>query len=174
MKKTLRQQALQCRKTLNLGQISEQICKNISTISEYICAENIGIFYPKEVEINILSLCKDKAKKFFLPKVSGETMEFYRFTGEDELVKGEFGIYEPKTNQQAEKLDVIVTPALMADKRGYRLGWGGGFYDRYLENFSGIIICPVPHSQLVDVLPSESYDKKCNFVVTENKIIKIL
>ncbi len=142
-------------------------------LEEYKKTKNIGIFYPKEVEINLLSLCDDVSKNFYLPKVQDLQMEFYKFEGIENLEKGKFDILEPKSDVAA-KPDLIVTPALMADKNGFRLGWGGGFYDRYLEKYDGIIICPIPSCQFVEELPSEAHDKKCDFVITENEIIKIL
>ena len=173
LKKKLRQSALKIRESLNLTQISHKICDKIVSMPEFQKSKNIGIFYPKNVEINVLELCQNKDKNFYLPKIIDNTMEFYEFLNQNDLKKGKFDIFEPNSDNLAKHLDIIITPALMADKKGYRLGWGGGFYDKYLQNFDGVTICPVPNCQITDSLPCENYDRKCDFVVSEKKIIKI-
>lgn len=172
LKKELRQSALKFRESLNLTQISHNICAKIESMPEFQRAKNIAIFYPKNIEINLLELCKNKDKNFYLPKIVDNKMVFCEFLNKNDLRKGKFDIPEPISENAAKHLDIIITPALMADKKGYRLGWGGGFYDKYLQNFNGITICPVPDCQITDNLPCESYDKKCDFVVSEEKIIK--
>ena len=125
-------------------------------------------------EINFKEIFTDSNKNFYLPKVVNTSMEFYKFTNENDLKIGAFGILEPVSEEINKNLDIIFTPALMADKKGFRLGWGGGFYDRYLENFKGITICTVPNCQITDKLPVEECDIACNFVVSEKQIIKIV
>lgn len=174
MKSELRQQALKKRKEIDLLQISKQICNNISALQEYKDAKNIGIFYPKEVEINLLPLCENSYKNFYLPKVINNGIEFFKFDNNTEMLRGKFNILEPNSDIMAQNLDIIIVPALMADTKGYRLGWGGGFYDRFLSEFTGVTLCPIPKCQLVQALPKEEHDKKCNYIVTEYDIIKIL
>lgn len=172
-KKELRKKAKEQRETLNIKEISSKICKTIKNIKEYKEAQDIAIFYPKEIEINLLDLCKDSNKNFYLPKIKNKTMDFYKFASPNELTKGAFDIYEPKENILAHNIDIIFTPALMVDLKGYRLGWGRGFYDKYLANKNIIKICPIPDAQITEELPCQDWDIPCDMIVSEKRIINI-
>ena len=173
-KKELRANAKECRKTLNLSQISEQICGHILSAEFFHNAKNIAIFYPKDIEINLLSLCKITDKNFYLPKMKDKNLIFAKFNREKELVKVQYDILEPQSQKdESDKLDLIFIPALIVDKKGYRLGWGGGFYDRFLKHHANIKkICAIPQCQYVENLPIEMHDIPCDTVITEHKIIK--
>lgn len=71
------------------------------------------------------------------------------------------------------KLDLILAPALSVDQAGVRLGRGGGFFDRYLENYQGPVAAVVYDQELVGVLPSESHDRPVDFAVTQSGIYKL-
>lgn len=174
-KKDLRLQAKEVRQRINLQQISEQISKQILASDFFRNAQNIAIFYPKDIEINLLSLCKITDKNFYLPKMKDKNLIFAKFNSEKELIKVQYDILEPQSQKdESNKLDLIFLPALMVDKNGYRLGWGGGFYDRFLEGHANIIkICVIPQCQFVENLPIENHDIPCDVVITENYIIKI-
>ena len=173
MKEELRKKAIEMRKSLNIAQISREICQKICAMPIFIEAKSVGIFYPKEIEINLLSLCNLEDKDFFLPRTESNFMEFYKFEGEEFLEKGRFGILEPNLYSEKGLPDLIVVPALCADLRGFRLGWGKGFYDKYLKNYEGKIICPVPDCLIYDKIPDETHDICCDFVVSEKRIITI-
>ena len=145
-KKDLRLQAKEVRQSLNLQETSAGICRQIFDSQFFKDAKNIGIFYPKDIEINLLSLCKANDKNFYLPKMKNKTLIFVNYTNEKDLVLAQYDILEPQsTKDESDKLDLIFVPALLADKNGYRLGWGGGFYDRFLKQHANIKkICAVP------------------------------
>lgn len=174
-KKDLRLQAKEIRQRINLQQISEQISKQILASEFFRNAQNIAIFYPKDIEINLLSLCKITDKNFYLPKMKDKNLIFAKFNSEKELIKVQYDILEPQSQKdESNKLDLIFLPALMVDKNGYRLGWGGGFYDRFLEQHANIKkICAIPQCQFVENLPFENHDIPCEIIVTEKEIIKI-
>lgn len=174
-KKELRIKAKETRKNLNLSQISRDICNNILKIDFFKNAQNIAIFYPKEREISLLSLCKKKDKNFYLPKIENNNLIFVKFNSEKELTKGKYDILEPYSQKDEScKIDLIFLPALMVDKNGYRLGWGGGFYDRFLKQHANITkICSIPQCQIIENLPTEIHDIPCEIIVTETNVIKI-
>lgn len=101
-------------------------------------------------------------------------MEFYEITCPDDLIKGSFGISEPDTTlcPKIKSFDnsIIIVPALAFDKRGYRLGYGKGYYDRFLEKYSLISIGLCYNMLMVDELPVDKYDKSVNYVITENAV----
>jgi 5-formyltetrahydrofolate cyclo-ligase len=69
-----------------------------------------------------------------------------------------------------EKLDFCIVPALACDRDGYRLGYGGGFYDRYLPRTHGITAALCASKRLLDRLPSEPFDVPCKCIITENEV----
>lgn len=167
-KSSLRTKAKDIRKNLNLEKISEQIVKKIKQLEIYQTAKNIMIFYPTNYEINLLNLLDDK-KKFFLPKVSGLELMVCPYNKNEKLEKSSFNIFEPCSSPQSPKiLDLVIVPALMADKNGYRLGYGGGFYDRFIPKLKPECktLTVVPFELFVEELPHEEFDIKTDLVIT--------
>lgn len=167
-KTTLRRKAKDIRKTLDIVNVSTKIRENLVAHSFYKNSKNIMIFYPTKYEVNLLELMGFSDKKFFLPRVKGMELEVCEFSEESELKKSEFNILEPITNPvQPSLLDLVIVPALMADKRGYRLGYGGGFYDRFLakygKSFKSIVV--IPECLFVGELPIDKYDQKVDDIV---------
>ncbi len=168
-KKELRKYAKKVRKSLDIPLISEKIVKKIQALDVYKRAKNVMIFYPLEFEIDLTPLFEDD-KKFFLPKVTGDNLSVCPYTQEDKLVISAFNTLEPLTEAvSAQILDVIFVPALMADKFNNRLGYGGGFYDRFLAQCPPrtVKIVAVPSALIVDEIPFESFDIKTDITICE-------
>lgn len=168
-KKELRNKARGIRKSLDMIAISYKIVENIRNLDEYKNANNIMIFYPLEHEVNLLQLMNDR-KNIYLPKVDGENLLVCPYNEGDELSVSSFRTKEPVSNSvSAEILDLVFVPALMVDKHLHRLGYGGGFYDRFLSNHAShaLKIVAIPDVLKVDELPSESFDARIDIVVTE-------
>lgn len=103
-------------------------------------------------------------------------MNFYIVENFDkQTVIGSYGIIEPiiKLCKRLEIFDnsVIIVPALCFDKRGYRLGYGKGYYDRFLEKHSLISVGLCYNSLVKNEIPIDKYDKPVNFILTESQII---
>lgn len=84
-----------------------------------------------------------------------------------------FGVLQPPTNAPRvglETVDAVLLPALAYDRRGVRLGYGGGFYDRLLPGFVGLTVGVVWDALLVDELPREPHDLQVNFLATETRV----
>ena len=90
---------------------------------------------------------------------------------------GRFGIREPKpqvgTPQAIADIDAILVPAVAFDRRGYRVGYGGGYYDRFLPELRGraVRVGLAFACQLVDSVPAGAHDVPVDFIVTETEII---
>lgn len=167
-KTELRTIAKEIRKNLKLDGISQKIVENIKTSAIYQSAKNIMLFYPTKYEINLISLTKDTVKNFYLPRVKDELLEVCPYKSGDKLVKSELNIYEPQTKSVDKNiLDLVIIPALMVDKKGYRLGYGGGYYDRFLKDLSSHKAVVVANKLLTDNLPVDNYDIKCDFIFTD-------
>ena len=101
-------------------------------------------------------------------------MEFFRIKNIDELTEvGTYQIKEPISSEKYNKedIEIIFIPGLAFDKRGYRLGYGGGYYDQYLSDFNGKKVGLGYFNQLVDKLESDSFDIKIDVLITEKRII---
>lgn len=169
-KTVLRKKAKDIRKTLDIVTISAKIRENLEAHPFYKNSKNIMIFYPTKYEVNLLDLINDNSKNFYLPRVKGLELEVCEFFEHSELKKSEFNILEPISESVSPNvLDLVVVPALMVDKNGYRLGYGGGFYDRFLskyrENFKTIVV--IPQSLYTENLPIDEFDEKMDAVVTD-------
>lgn len=166
-KSELRKQLLKKRKTLNTKVLSNLICEKIKNLKEYKTAKNIFAYYPKPYEADISPLFEDKNKNWFLPRVKGDNIEFIGFHIKDNLIKSEFGVFEPIGEKTSIIPDLIIVPALSADKKGYRLGYGKGFYDRFLAHQTCPTVSPVFADLLIDELPTEKHDKKIDIIVCQ-------
>ena len=165
-KKELREWAKCERAKLDIREISKELVSKLQATAEYTNAKNIMIYYPLEEEVNLLELLKDKTKKFYLPKIRGKQLECCPYVEGDELCESCFHTLEPVCEAcNKTDLDLVVVPALAVDKNGYRLGYGGGFYDRFLADYKGAKVVCVPKNLVVDSVYPENYDVKMDVVV---------
>lgn len=135
---------------------------NADWIYAYIACRN-------ELETtDIINWCISHGKHVAVPKVDGEIMHFYEITSLLDCVPGAFGILEPV----GEEKDRITTPGFMLvpglafDKNRNRLGYGGGFYDKYLASHEGIITAALGYDfQIIEKVPSEQHDKRMDYLI---------
>jgi 5-formyltetrahydrofolate cyclo-ligase len=173
-KKELRKLAKEIRNSLDLRDISEKIVKNIQSLDEYKNAQKIMLYFPLSDEINMLGLMKDD-KEFYLPKVDGDNLLVCPFKKGDELKMSSFKTFEPITEPiDPEMLDLIIVPALMVDKLRFRLGYGGGFYDRFLSKNAknALRIVGISCALIIKELPSDAFDEQIDIIVCEEIVIK--
>lgn len=101
-------------------------------------------------------------------------MEAYEIKGTDGLIKNRYGISEPDIHKSVlvpkNSIDTIIVPGLAFDKNGFRLGYGGGYYDRYIDGFIGKTIGITFHECYTDKLPAFETDKTVNRVITERDL----
>ena len=144
-------------------------------------AEVIFLYAAYKSEVPTKELIREllaSGKRVALPKVNGKRMDFYEITAWEELLPGYQGILEPKAHETALMLpresDVMLLPGAAFDNRGGRIGYGGGYYDRYLKELEAagrkqpylIGICY--YRQLwKDGLPTEEWDKRMDCIITE-------
>ncbi len=166
-KTDLRIWAKSLRKTLPLDAISAKIVRKIRQNPEFQQAKNVLLYSPSKYEINLLALL-DEDKNFFLPKVNGKELLICPFKKGDVLEISSFNIKEPCSNPVDPCcLDLAIVPALAADKNCFRLGYGGGFYDRFLAQNKVKTITPVARQLLIEKLSVEKFDVPVDFVITD-------
>lgn len=124
-----------------------------------------------EVDMSVLMLdCLNKNKTLALPKVIGNDMMFYTITDFKQLKSGYMKIPEPIVENIAPKPDIVIVPGLAFTKEGKRIGYGAGFYDRYLKNISAYKIGVGFDFQIVNELKQHENDIKLDTIIT-NEIV---
>ena len=167
MKQQLRKWAKEERKKLNIQFLSQKLVEKLKETVEYIQAKNIMIYYPLKDEVNLLSLLQDKTKKFYLPKVEGENLLCCPFNENDDLCESCFKTKEPLTEPCEKSLiDLVIVPALAVDKNNYRLGYGGGFYDRFLRETNIIKVVCLSKNLIIESVFPEQHDIKVDRVIS--------
>lgn len=165
----LRDKAKQIRSLLEVDKLSTKMVESIRAAEIYQVAEHIMIFYPIKDEIDLLSLLQDN-KKFYLPKVEGEDLVVCPYKPGDELIISKFNTKEPVSEPiNPDILDIIFVPALMVDKNFHRLGYGLGFYDRFLSKNAqrAIKIVPIPSLLIKDEIPFDEFDTPFDVILDE-------
>ena len=141
--------------------------------------KSIGGYYPSNYEIddlNILDFLEKKNFKVSLPVIRKDNqMNFYKWSKRDPLKINKFGIPEPVSTKIIYP-DILLVPLVAYDGNLNRLGYGGGFYDRYIEKIEkikNVIKIGLAFSfQKISSIPINQYDKRLDFIVTEKEILK--
>ena len=164
----LRKNAKFIRKNLDIDFISEQIVSKIKIVENVKKSQNIMLFYPLKYEINLLELLNIEDKNFYLPRINDLNIECCPYKKGDILKESVFKTKEPTTECVNPKiLDLIFVPALIVDKNNFRLGYGKGYYDRFLEKTNALTVVPIAKELIVECLPIEEHDKKIDFIITQ-------
>ena len=174
-KKAIRKQVFAARKAHTDEQIEEwsrMIADRVTTLSEYKDAKRILAYadYNHEVMTGfIIEAAWRDSKEVAVPKVVGQDMVFYKLTDFAQLEKGYFGIPEPARGEIVQWEDaMMVMPGVAFDKENHRVGYGGGFYDRFLEKHPQIRRVAVAFEfQMLPEVPTEPTDISPEIIVTE-------
>ncbi|WP_430509809.1 5-formyltetrahydrofolate cyclo-ligase [Gottfriedia solisilvae] len=162
---------------------SKQIIDQLIATPEWNNANTIATTMPMEHEIDttlFIQACWRLHKDVVVPKCIHKTkeMQFFKITSFEQLEKGYFGIQEPneficeKINK--DEINLIVVPGVAYTSKGDRLGYGGGYYDRYLSDYAGNLVALAYDLQIVEELPIEAHDQRMPLIITETNIIKTL
>jgi len=113
-------------------------------------------------------------KNLLLPRITNDNLQFCVVSNLEKLEKGNFEIMEPKDScKKAEKIDCVLIPTVGVSKSGIRLGYGKGYYDRFLSLIDAVKISLTYSKQVVKSIPNESHDVKIDWIVTEDENVKI-
>ena len=165
-KTELRNKLKQLRKELDISDKSKIISEKIKASEIFQNSEHIMLFYPTKYEVNLLDLL-DENKTFYFPRVDGDNLLVCPNCSE--FIKSDFNIYEPCSEPVSpDILDLIIVPALAVEKAHYRLGYGGGYYDRFLGKYPNIpTLTPIFKEFIRDELPKYDYDIKINYICSD-------
>ena len=157
--------------------LSKNIHQNLKHISSFINSQNIACYFPIGSEVDTYAIMLDILKQnkcLLLPRVVNDNLVFYNVPNLEKLEKGNFGIMEPKDScKKADRIDCVLIPTVGVSKLGIRLGYGKGYYDKFLSSTDAIKISLTYSKQIIKIIPSDSHDIKMNWVVTEDEYIKI-
>ncbi len=177
-KARLRKQLLDQRDSLSPDFIkiaSSKIQDNLRKIDFYRNARIIGAYHSVGSEVHtqdILQEILNAGKELSLPKVEKDNLIFKKISGFSDLEVGNFSVMEPKERcEDVKKLELILVPAIALTREGYRLGYGFGYYDRYLHDKRSKKIALSYSKQIVKSIPHDSHDVKVDCIVTEDEII---
>ena len=158
-------------------QITDQLLKEETIKNAYTIAVTLSNKPEVDTYLLIEELWKGN-KKVVVPKCNPKdrTMQFYKINSFNQLEKVYMNLKEPIVEitqlVNSDEIDVILVPGVVYDFDGYRIGFGGGYYDRYLVNYSGTLISLAFNIQLIEKVPRESHDIPVNLIITENKRIE--
>lgn len=173
-KQNMRQEILLNRISMNADQkikYDAQLCEALIKLIQERKATVVHCFIPMKNEINLIPFIKNlllNRKTVVAPKaLSGGILKHLVLSSLENVEKGIFGTVFPSGNNEYEgKYDVIVVPGLAFDKSGFRLGYGGGYYDRFLERHPGSLkVSPAYPFQLVDRVPVDAFDQKIDKII---------
>lgn len=182
-KKILRKRLIEKRKSLDKVEkakwdkiISEKIIKSDC----FKKAEQVLVFSSTDDEFDtryIIERCREYYKRVFYPRCIDKdgNMSFLKVDSVGDLTFGSFGILEPKETCKKyipQDNDLVIVPCLSADRQKNRIGYGKGYYDRFLKDFNGVSISPCYDILLEDEIPTDKYDMQINIIVTDKEVIQ--
>lgn len=180
LKKKIRNQIINLRKKKFSNVLKINSKKLIKIIKQAkISNPIIGGYYPIRCEIDCIEILKELEKqklKISLPKIKkNNQMEFFRWSTGDPMTLNKLGIPEPQ-NLNIIYPDVLIVPIVAFDSLKFRIGYGGGYYDRYLEKIrkkKKILVIGFAFSfQQIKQVPINKFDKRLDLIMTEKTIIK--
>lgn len=157
---------------------SNLTCEKLIATEEFKNADTVLLYYPIKNEISplyVFEIAKKLGKSVGFPVCvdDGHTLIFRKVESFNDLSLSKNGIFEP--NESCAMLNtnentICIVPAIAFSKTGHRLGWGGGYYDRFLKNFSGKSAGISYSSLLVENLPCNEHDIPLNMIITESEV----
>ena len=180
-KKALRAEYKSRRKAIPTSgkqKLDSLIRKRITETPEFRKAKTVLLYAPVQGEIDLLPLaqvCRELGKEVGFPiSMSDGTLQFRSPESGESLITGTYGIPEPPKTAKESTLDehtLCIVPALTFDRNGNRLGYGKGYYDRFLQHFTGMTMGAVYQKLIADELPAEPHDRPVDMLVHEGGVL---
>ena len=159
----------------------EQIRRYILSSASFRYAQTVLAYHPRETEIDVLPLLREamaQGKKIALPRCEEEHTMTYRYVDDlDALTPGMYGIYEPSADapvfrEEAGRASLCLVPGVVFDAHGFRIGYGGGYYDRFLHGYQGSMLGLVYKEFILASVPHGRYDLALPVIATEKGMVQ--
>jgi 5-formyltetrahydrofolate cyclo-ligase len=162
---------------------SDAICRRLISNGVFTRASVIGLYWPfrKEVLTQLIfetALSEHKRVGFPLARAEEHSIVYVAVDNPAEMRVGTYGIMEPRFIPdrviRPEELDLIIIPGVAFDRRGYRIGYGVGYFDRLLTGnaVTATRAAPAFDMQIVDQVPHEDHDRRVDVIFTESRVIE--
>jgi len=182
VKKQLRKQYLSIRTSLESLEYQQKCDRTCHQLLNHKLVQQSQVIlsyisYKKELDLNLLH--QHHPVTWGIPRCQGKELVWHQWTWGQQLTKGSYGILEPDAKDitiRPETVDLILVPALACDYQGYRLGYGGGYYDRMLASdiWKDIpTIAIVFDFAYIPQLPREKWDQPLDYVCTEQGLFTL-
>lgn len=160
---------------------SDSVVSSVISLPEFKNCDTLFLYSPIKSEVDILPLfniAKDREIKVAFPISIKDlsVLDFRVVSSFDELSIGAYNICEPSENSEKaifSDRSICIVPALAFDRSGNRLGYGKGFYDRFLNSFTGLSVGVTFDELLCDTLPTDAYDVPVNIIITDKESVRI-
>jgi 5-formyltetrahydrofolate cyclo-ligase len=186
-KNELRRKFLQIRKNISSDQkkiMDKKILNNFFMLDEIKEKSKFLFYYSLPYEVSTLKIIEkliDEGKKIALPKVEKNEglMNFYYISDiNNDVHKGAYSIFEPNENfnkVSINEIDLIIVPGVVFDRKGSRIGFGKGYYDKFLNQFHHITKIALTYSVQISEFEiiTDKHDVIMDYIITEHEVIKI-
>jgi 5-formyltetrahydrofolate cyclo-ligase len=147
------------------------ICNCIEAWSQFESASTILTYMPMRGEVDLRPLLeRHPAKNWVLPRIQSQGRMIFHPYDPQRLVEHHYGMLEPAADLPQVppgEIDLALVPALAYDHKGVRLGYGGGFFDRFLAQFQGVSLGVTYQALILDSLPVDEHDVMVQYIVSE-------
>jgi len=182
MKKELREKIMRLRNShckKEKEKKDEEIKRLLFSTKEFKFSKLVLFYYPIKDEVDTTKMIEESlklGKRVFLPvtDVKNHKLIISEINTIDDLIEGAFGILEPKNTSPVKinNIELVIVPGIAFDKRGYRIGYGMGYYDKLLNGFDKHTIGLAYDFQIVKKIPNETHDIPVKKIITEKRIIE--
>ena len=164
----------------HISRLSDNILSQWLKISKELSYNTIGLYYPFDNEaspLEIINYLHSKNKEVLLPVIENQskTLSFAKYDFQSELLTNKYGIYEPKDKEFVDNkhIDIVLVPCVAFNNQLFRLGMGGGFYDRTFSKKTSTILIGIAYSfQFENISFQEEHDIKMDYVITQKEVLK--
>src|ERR687895_2758902 len=157
--------------------------RRVIATKEYQSSKSIGAYYPIGSEVKTFDIIKhsiDNKKEVGLPRVIDCTkIEFFKIIEDSfekiKFTKGKYGIFENSMSSTSiDQMDLLIIPGIAFDLQGNRIGYGKGYYDRFLSSRKTKYVIGLAYeTQVINESPNNHYDIPVNIIITEKRTIRI-
>lgn len=164
-------------KNLDMEYIEGKLLNSFQMLLNQVEVDNICLYRAKKGEISCKKLHDflNGQHKVFYPKIVNNDLQFYQYINEEQFATASFGIEEPLYGEVLQKKALVIVPSVAIGFDGYRIGYGKGYYDKFIEKnreniYAGFII----DQFLISVDFSEAHDQKLDYIILPIEVKKII